>query len=71
MNLLVLSRNPQLYSTSRLVLAARSRGHTVTVADPLQFRIVIAKGLPAMFLNDSPIGRTDMVIPRIGASITN
>jgi ribosomal protein S6--L-glutamate ligase len=71
MHLLVLSRNPQLYSTSRLVLAARSRGHIVTVADPLQFRIVIAKGLPAMFLNDTPIGRTDMVIPRIGASITN
>ena len=71
MNLLVLSRNPQLYSTSRLVLAARSRGHTVTVADPLEFRIVIAKGLPAMFLNDAPIGRTDLVLPRIGASITN
>ena len=31
MRLLVLSRNASLYSTSRLVLAARARGHEVTV----------------------------------------
>src|SRR5258706_5906485 len=71
MRLLVLSRNASLYSTSRLVLAARSRGHEVTVADPLDSHIVISRGRPAMFLGDKPVPHTDLVIPRIGASITN
>ncbi len=71
MRLLVLSRNASLYSTSRLVLAARSRGHEVTVADPLDFHIAVSRGLPSMFLGDGPVPHADMVIPRIGASITN
>ena len=71
MRLLVLSRNATLYSTSRLVLAARSRGHEVTVADPLDFHIVISRGRPSMFLGDRPVPHADLVLPRIGASITN
>jgi ribosomal protein S6--L-glutamate ligase len=71
MRLLVLSRNASLYSTSRLVLAARSRGHEVTVADPLDFHIAVSRGRPSMFLGDRPVPHADMVIPRIGASITN
>jgi len=51
MRVLILSRNAALYSTSRLVLAARSRGHEVTVADPLDFHIVISRGRPSMFLS--------------------
>jgi ribosomal protein S6--L-glutamate ligase len=71
MRLLVLSRNASLYSTSRIVLAARSRGHDVTVADPLDFHIVVSKGRPEMFLRGEAAPRADLVIPRIGASITN
>lgn len=71
MRLLVLSRNSALYSTSRLVLAARARGHHVSVADPLDFQIAISRGKPEMFLGKRPIPDADMVIPRIGASITN
>src|SRR5271169_2483824 len=71
MRLLVLSRNATLYSTSRLVLAARARGHDVSVADPLDFRIVISKGRPSLYLGDSPAPNVDLVLPRIGASITN
>jgi ribosomal protein S6--L-glutamate ligase len=71
MRILVLSRNVTLYSTSRLVLAARSRGHDVTVADPLDMRIVVSKGRPSMFLGADPVEHFDLVIPRIGASITN
>ncbi len=71
MRLLILSRNHSLYSTSRLVLAARSRGHEVTVADPLAMRIVVTRGMPSMFLGAEPISEFDLVIPRIGASITN
>ena len=71
MRVLILSRNAALYSTSRLVLAARSRGHEVTVADPLDFHIVISRGRPSMFLSGRQVPRADVVIPRIGASITN
>lgn len=71
MRLLVLSRNAGLYSTSRLVLAARARGHDVTVADPLAFHIVISRGRPAMFLGNRLLPPFDLVVPRIGASITN
>jgi ribosomal protein S6--L-glutamate ligase len=71
MRLLVLSRNATLYSTSRLVLAARARGHEVTVADPLDFQIVISRGHPAMFAGDRLLPPVDLVLPRIGASITN
>jgi ribosomal protein S6--L-glutamate ligase len=69
--LLLLSRSASLYSTGRLVLAARARGHEVTVADPLDFHIVISKGRPSLYLGDMPAPAVDMVIPRIGASITN
>lgn len=71
MRLLILSRNPQLYSTSRLVLSARGRGHDVTVADPLDFQLVISKGRPSIYLGDKPLPKFDLVLPRIGASITN
>ena len=71
MRLLILSRNATLYSTSRLVLAARSRGHHVSVVDPLELRIVISRGRPSLFLGDRAAPHTDLVLPRIGASITN
>jgi len=71
MRLLVLSRSPTLYSTSRLVLAARARGHEVTVADPLDFHLVVSRGRPSMFLGGQIVPHADLVLPRIGASITN
>jgi ribosomal protein S6--L-glutamate ligase len=52
------------------VLAARARGHEVTVADPLDFHIVVTKGRPMLYLGDAPSPEVDLVIPRIGASIT-
>lgn len=67
----MLSRNASLYSTSRLVLAARARGHEVTVADPLDFHLVVSRGRPSMYLGDRPTPPADIVVPRIGASITN
>ncbi len=71
MRLLVLSRNATLYSTSRLVLAARARDHEVSVVDPLAFRIVISRGRPSLYLGDDRAPNADLVLPRIGASITN
>ena len=53
------------------MLAARARGHEVTVADPLDFHIVVTKGRPMLYLGEAPTPDVDLVIPRIGASITN
>lgn len=53
------------------MLAARARGHEVMVADPLDFHIVVSKGRPTLYLGDIPAPECDMVIPRIGASITS
>jgi len=71
MRILVLSRNAALYSTSRLVLGARARGHDVSVIDPLDFQIVVTRGKPSLHVWGAKVGRFDLVIPRIGASITN
>jgi ribosomal protein S6--L-glutamate ligase len=71
MRILVLSRNASLYSTSRIVLAARARGHDVSVIDPLDFQIVVSRGRPSLLVGGAAVPRFDIVIPRIGASITN
>lgn len=70
MNLKILSRNSQLYSTRRLVEAAKKRKHEVEVIDPLKCDIVIEKRKPNIYYKGEYILNTDAIIPRIGASVT-
>lgn len=70
MKLAILSRNAKLYSTQRLVQAARERGHTVRVLDPLRCYLKIAPGQFQLNYKARPLKGFDAVIPRIGASIT-
>ncbi|MEO6518457.1 MAG: 30S ribosomal protein S6--L-glutamate ligase [Pseudoxanthomonas sp.] len=70
MKLAILSRNSKLYSTRRLVEAARVRGHTVRVLDPLRCYMRISSDRFSMHYKGRPIAGYDAVIPRIGASIT-
>ena len=70
MKLVILSRNPRLYSTRRLVEAGRARGHTVRVLDPLRCYLRIAAGDFRLHYKGRPIQHVDAVIPRIGASVT-
>ncbi len=70
MRILVLSRNAALYSTSRLLLAGRARGHHVTVVDPLRLSIAAAGRRQGLRLDGRALAKYDVVIPRIGASIT-
>src|SRR5437667_2645294 len=70
MRVAILSRKESLYSTRALVDAARARGHGVRVLDTLQFDIRVSKRSPELFYQGKPVGPTDAVIPRIGASIT-
>jgi ribosomal protein S6--L-glutamate ligase len=66
----ILSRNRKLYSTRRLVEAARALGHRPLVLDTLHCSLVIARERPQIFYRGEAVGRVDVVIPRIGASIT-
>ncbi|MEM8712012.1 MAG: 30S ribosomal protein S6--L-glutamate ligase [Planctomycetota bacterium] len=69
MKLGILSRKASLYSTSRLVDAARSRGHEVKVVDYLRCVMNIASHRPRVIYQDAELD-CDVVIPRIGASNT-
>jgi ribosomal protein S6--L-glutamate ligase len=70
MNIKILSRNPKLYSTQRLVEAAKKRKHNVQVIDPLKCDIIIEKRRPNIYYKQEYIKDVDAVIPRIGASVT-
>lgn len=69
MNIGILSRNAALYSTSRLVQAARRRNHNVSVVDYLRAYMEITSTRPEVILSGSRL-MYDAVIPRIGASHT-
>lgn len=66
----ILSRNPRLYSTRRLVEAARARKHRVTVFDTTAFSMRVEQGQPHIYYKQEPVRRNDAIIPRIGASVT-
>ncbi|NRA91789.1 MAG: 30S ribosomal protein S6--L-glutamate ligase [Psychroserpens sp.] len=70
MNIVILSRNPNLYSTKRLVDEAESRGHDIEVIDPLKCDIIIEKEKPTIYYKDRYLDYVDAIIPRIGASVT-
>ena len=70
MRIAILSRNPKLYSTRRLVEAAKNRGHETQVLDTLKCYIDIASLRPSVHYKGEMLEPFDAVIPRIGASIT-
>jgi ribosomal protein S6--L-glutamate ligase len=70
MKILILSRNPRIYSTRRLVEAAKARGHTVRVVDTLHCYMNISSLEPSVHYKGEQLEDFDAVIPRIGASIT-
>ena len=70
MKILVLSRNTKLYSTRRLVEAAKNRGHEVRVVDTLHCYMNISSLEPVVHYKGERLVGFDAVVPRIGASIT-
>jgi ribosomal protein S6--L-glutamate ligase len=66
----ILSRNPRLYSTRRLVEAGRERGHEVQVIDTLRCYMNMATARPSIHYKGAELEDFDAVIPRVGASIT-
>lgn len=70
MNIKILSTNPNLYSTKRLVEAAKARKHQVEIIDHIKCDIVIERKNPEIYYNGRKIEHADAIIPRIGASVT-
>src|SRR3954451_16181303 len=66
----ILSRKRSLYSTSRLVEAIKERGHRPLVLDTLRCNMILARGAPRMSFRGVEVRGLDVIIPRIGASIT-
>lgn len=71
MHIAILSANPNLYSTKRLVEAAKQRGHDALIVNHLQCQVMIEGGNPSVLLRGLPLQHVDAVIPRIGASVTD
>ncbi|MBD64747.1 MAG: 30S ribosomal protein S6--L-glutamate ligase [Halobacteriovoraceae bacterium] len=70
MKLAILSKEPNNYSTKRLVEAAKKRGHTVKVLNTLKFAIDLEQEDPDLYYMQKRLGHYDAILPRIGASIT-
>lgn len=70
MKIAILSRKSRLYSTRRLVEAAKQRGHDVKVIDTLRCYMNIASHHPSIHYKGQKLEHFDAVIPRIGASVT-
>ena len=66
----ILSRSEDLYSTSRLMEAAKTRGHDIEVLNYLHCYITIEKGKPSLHYQNNTLSQFDAVIPRIGATYT-
>jgi ribosomal protein S6--L-glutamate ligase len=70
MKIAILSRRHDLYSTRRLVEAAKKRGHRADVIDTLRCYMNITSSRPTIHYKGVEVASYDAVIPRIGASIT-
>lgn len=72
MKIAILSRNRNLYSTRRLVEAAKERGHETRVVDHIRCFMDIGTDNPTVHYKSEEFlpGDFDAVIPRIGSSVT-
>ena len=59
MNIYILSRNKNLYSTSRLVEAGIKRGHTMRVVDYMRCYMNIASQNPTVYYGGESLGNVD------------
>ncbi|MEM6644437.1 MAG: 30S ribosomal protein S6--L-glutamate ligase [Bacteroidota bacterium] len=70
MKIAVLSRNPKLYSTKRLLEAGEKKGHEMIVVDHSKCNIEIEKKKPKVYYRGEQVSDVQAIIPRIGASVT-
>ncbi len=70
MKIVVLSTNPKLYSTKRLVEAGKNRDHEVQVINHRRCYMNITSHRPSVHYKGKAITGVDAIIPRIGASVS-
>ncbi|MEZ5344695.1 MAG: 30S ribosomal protein S6--L-glutamate ligase [Pyrinomonadaceae bacterium] len=70
MKIAILSSNPRLYSTKRLVEAGEKRRHQMIVVNHQKCVLQIEKKNPIIVYDGRKLEGIDAVIPRIGASVT-
>ncbi len=70
MKLAILSKEPNNYSTRRLVEAAKLKGHDVKVFNTLKFALDLEEESPDLYYRQKRLSEYDAVLPRIGNSIT-
>jgi ribosomal protein S6--L-glutamate ligase len=68
--LALLSRKKSLYSTRRLLEAAKARGFRTRVIDVLRCTLHLEADLPRLFHKGREVTELSVVLPRIGASVT-
>jgi ribosomal protein S6--L-glutamate ligase len=71
MRIVMLARNPQLYTHRRLVEAAQARGHTIDIVNTLGVHMNITSNRAILKYGGRALPQFDAVIPRIGASVTH
>lgn len=70
MNIAILSRGENLYSTQSLLKAGTAHQHVMEVLDPMQCNLIVENGETKVFFQEEIIDDLDAIIPRIGASNT-
>lgn len=70
MKIAVLSRNPKLYSTRRIMEVGEKHGHEMLILDHLKCVLIIEKGNPHVYYGGKEVARINAIIPRIGTSVT-
>ena len=66
MNIVLLSRQPDLYANKRLLLAAIERGCQLTIVDPLSCTLLLQKSNIEITHPDVNLAEFDFVLPRYG-----
>jgi ribosomal protein S6--L-glutamate ligase len=70
MKIAVLSRNPKLFSTLRLIEEIHKAGHDALVVDHSLCDLIIEQEGPSIIYKGQKLESIDAIIPRIGASVT-
>lgn len=70
MKIAILSRNPRLYSTKRLLEEAQKAGHEGIIVDHSLCDLIIEQNGPSIIYQGKTLEGVDAIIPRIGASVT-
>jgi ribosomal protein S6--L-glutamate ligase len=71
MKIAILSRNKNLHSIRRLLSEAKKLRVQCHIIDPLDCQLVVSSHETSIMVGSRPLGDYDVILPRIGASITD